>query len=109
MNNHPTVPHLEKALRQSMEACVPSPELLSRIMSHIPEQQKPLKEAGRLRSPYFFVALTQAVALSMLFLAVYQPFTNTLDEQHIFYTIDRDVAIYEAGIDADDIARLAIH
>ena len=97
---------VEGALSMYKETVSPSPDTLIKILNQIPEKEPLSQERKAIRSPYIWVAITQAVTVcSILFVLV-----PTLSEMYIyrddpFYFIDKQVESFENGITKEDVAQ----
>lgn len=104
-----------KVLATYRETVSPSKENLIAILSQIPEQknkqglfnlntkhtQMEKNVDGRaVRSPYMWLAVTEFVMLCSLMLTLLPTITKSIDDP--FYSIDREIEIFEAGIQGED-------
>ena len=95
--------HIEEALTMYKENVSPSETYFQAILSQIPEQQK-LKEGRAVRSPYRWLAITQAVTLSAIILAVLPTYVTQSQSarNNPYYETDRQVEAFEKQIDNED-------
>lgn len=90
---------LEQVLATYVENVSPSKENLIAILSHIPEQNKQ-KKGRAIRSPYMWLEITEFVMLCSIMLVIAPTLIKSIDDP--FYTIDREVQVFEMGIQAQD-------
>ena len=100
---------VEGALSMYKETVSPSRSSLIKILDQIPEKKKMIKEPeGRaIRSPYIWLAITQAVTVCSLVFALYP----SLSEMYIyrddpFYAIDKQVETFETAINNEDALQM---
>lgn len=95
--------HIEDALAMYKENVSPSETQLQAILSQIPEQQK-LKEGRAVRSPYRWLAITQAVTLCAIVLAIIPTYIIHVDNvnKNPYYETDRQVEAFEQQINEED-------
>lgn len=100
---------VEGALSMYKETVSPSRSSLIKILDQIPEKKKMIKEQeGRaIRSPYIWLAITQAVTVCSLVFALYP----SLSEIYVyrddpFYQVDKQVETFEATITAEDASQM---
>lgn len=106
---------LGKALATYRETVSPSKENLITILSHIPEQKNKQglshvndvnhhmnkdSEGRAIRSPYMWLEITEFVMLCSLMLTVLPTITKSINDP--FYSIDKQVEIFEVGIQDQD-------
>ena len=104
-----------KVLATYRETVSPSKENLITILSQIPEQKNKqglfylntkhlqIEEGvkGRaVRSPYMWLAVTEFVMLCSLMLTLLPTITKSIHDP--FYSIDKEVEIFEVGIQGED-------
>lgn len=90
----------EQALSTYVETVSPSKENLIAILSQIPEQKK-IKEGRAIRSPYMWLTLTEFAMLCSIMLATFPTLTKSINDP--FYAIDKEVEIFEVGIQYQDM------
>ncbi len=106
---------LSKALATYRETVSPSKENLIAILSHIPEQKNKQGlshmsdvnhqmnkdgEGRAIRSPYMWLEVTEFVMLCSLMLVALPTLTASINDP--FYSIDKEVEIFEVGIQDQD-------
>ena len=91
---------IEQALSMYRETVSPQTQCLSDILSQIPER-KIIENRRAVRSPYIWLAVTEFVMLCSIMLAVIPTLTKILDDP--FYQIDKEVQIFETGIQQQDL------
>lgn len=90
---------LEQVLATYVENVSPSKENLIAILSQIPEQKK--QEKGRaIRSPYMWLEITEFVMLCSIMLVTLPSFMKSINDP--FYQIDKEVQVFEMGIQNED-------
>lgn len=89
----------EQALAMYKENVSPPKENLRTILSQIPEQKKSEKR-GAIRSPYIWLAITEIAMLCSVLFAVLPTLTKIMNDP--FYQIDKEVEIFEMGIQNQD-------
>ena len=98
---------VEKALTMYKENVSPSEETyFQAILSQIPEQQK-LKEGRAVRSPYRWLAITQAVTAFAILIAVIPSYQGSTDDakSNLYYETDKQIENFERHIDNEDYQR----
>ena len=97
---------IEKSLTMYKENVSPSETYFQAILSQIPEQQK-LKEGRAVRSPYRWLAITQAVTLFAVIIAVIPNYRGTSSEakSNPYYETDKQIQAFEQQIDNEDLER----
>jgi hypothetical protein len=98
MNNTKTV---KQALVMYKETVSPSQKSFQVILSQIPEQNKQKK--GRvIRSPYIWLAVTQAVMLCSILFVTVSVVTEPAYQSDPFYQIDKQVDDFDASTNQED-------
>lgn len=97
---------LMSALDMYKETVSPSYATLVKILDQIPEREM-IKEKQVIRSPYIWLGITQVIAICSILFVLFP----TLSEMYVyrndpFYSIDKQVARFEAKINKEDMARL---
>ena len=94
---------IEKSLTMYKENVSPSETYFQAILSQIPEQQK-LKEGRAVRSPYRWLAISQMVTLTAIFLAVLPSYVLTPDDakNNPYYETDKQIEAFEQQINDED-------
>ncbi len=95
------------ALNMYKETVSPDKATLIKILNQIPEKEIVIKEKQVIRSPYIWLGLTQLVAVCSILFVLYP----TLSEMYLyrddpFYSIDKQVAKFEQGIDNEDALQI---
>ena len=95
------------ALAMYKETVSPSPDTLIKILNQIPEKEIVGKERRVIRSPYIWLAITQAVTVCAIMFTLFP----TLSEMYTyrddpFYAVDAQVESFENGINAEDAAQM---
>ena len=96
--------HIEKALTLYKENVSPSEETyFQAILSQIPEQQK-LKEGRAVRSPYRWLAITQAITAFAIIVAVIPSYQGGQDDakSNPYYETDKQIESFERQLDVED-------
>ena len=104
MNHNPST--VEKALTMYKETVSPTPDALMKILSQIPEQTSKQKGDQAMRSPYIWVAVTQAVTVCMVVLAVFPILT---DDMASLYAFDVATEAYEMKLDKMEYDDMMLH
>lgn len=106
---HPSNTTIEQALATYRETVSPSRASLHKILSHIPEQTN-FNEGRARRSPYMWLFVTQAVTVCSILFALYPSLEESYIYRHDpFYTIDKEVAMFEEGIDTLDETSMMVN
>jgi hypothetical protein len=90
---------IEQALAMYVENVSPSKENLVAILSQIPEQKK-IKKGRAIRSPYMWLEITEFVMLCSIMLVALPTLMKSINDP--FYQIDKEVEIFEVGIQHQD-------
>lgn len=95
---------IEYRLSQAAHDTNVNAELFGSIINQIPEKNK---RVSKIRSPYFILALSQVVTVSLLFMAFY--ITNTPSSiiqtdsiDQAFMDLDKELVAFETAIDEED-------
>lgn len=100
---------MELALNMYKETVSPSRATLINILNQIPEKENLKKDGRAIRSPYIWLAITQAVAvLSILFVLL--PSLSGIYNygNDPFYSVDKQVENFENKINAEDAAQIVL-
>lgn len=101
INQSPIKQGLEGALVMYMETVSPSEDSLTKILSHIPEKKN--EEKGRaIRSPYIWLEITEFVMLCSIMIVAIPTLTKINSDP--FYLVDKQVEVFEKGIQQEDYA-----
>lgn len=94
---------VEDALTMYKENVSPSETYFQAILSQIPEQQK-LKEGRAVRSPYRWLAITQALTLSAIILVVLPTYVLTSESisNNPYHETDIQIEAFEQQLDNED-------
>lgn len=104
-----TTSEIENALAMYRETVSPTFPMLESILNQIPEKPIKKKEVQAIRSPYIWLAITQAVTVcTILFVLAPTLSESYLSRNDPFYSIDKDVERFEQRINDEDAGQLML-